>query len=359
VAHELLLSLVDDPALPADTRLAVGRKLFQANRPGSVADRSKKSNAQSHPLIRGVQDDKLADEANQTSQVQKGKTLVPKAEPTTFATLGLLLRIAQDPTAAPVERRKAASEAAQYFLPKKIAPKKSRRRKFPPDECGFSVDPNLARELRDTKLKLACLPLSGAKLSPYTIAQRATKLQARIKEIQEALQCPCPSKYRWKNYINRNEVDAEIVWDNDRLKVLGKRRADKKMFTPEEDLEEAIRTARFDSFMVGPEIAARERLADLRQKKRAADYGGPRLTHAEEATSRFLALLYPWPPRTIDERTLAEHPFHDLPAEIENATLETTEVKPEGSPRRGRPVETVAGSSGSLESNDRGSAATP
>jgi hypothetical protein len=113
VAHELLLSLVDDPALPADTRLAVGRKLFQANRPGSVADRSKKSNAQSHPLIRGVQDDKLADEANQTSQVQKGKTLVPKAEPTTFATLGLLLRIAQDPTAAPVERRKAASEAAR------------------------------------------------------------------------------------------------------------------------------------------------------------------------------------------------------------------------------------------------------
>src|SRR5262249_60915123 len=41
VAHELLLNLVDDLALPAETRLAVGRELFQAGRPGSFGDRSK------------------------------------------------------------------------------------------------------------------------------------------------------------------------------------------------------------------------------------------------------------------------------------------------------------------------------
>jgi hypothetical protein len=242
--HELLLILINDPALPADTRLAIGRKLFQADRPGSFGDRSKKSHALKYPPM-GVRDGKPADEANETSLAPKGKTkgktLVPKAERTTFATLGLLLRIAQDPTAAPVERRKAASEVAQHFLPKKIGPKKSRRPKFRPDNYGFSVDPNLARELRDIKLKLACLPVSSTKLSPYAIAQRATKLQARIKEIQETLQCPCPSKYRLKYYVDGAEVDAEIVWDKDRLKILGTRRAHKKMFTPEEDLEEAIR----------------------------------------------------------------------------------------------------------------------
>ena len=69
----------------------------------------------------------------------------------------------------------------------------------------------------------------------------------------------------------RHRIDGEIIRDNDRLKILGKRRVDKKMFTPEEDLEEAIRTARYDSFIEGPEMAARERLAELREKKRAAD----------------------------------------------------------------------------------------
>lgn len=39
-AHELLLILGDDASLPADTRPATGRKVFQANRPRSAEDRS-------------------------------------------------------------------------------------------------------------------------------------------------------------------------------------------------------------------------------------------------------------------------------------------------------------------------------
>src|SRR5262249_48853925 len=244
-------------------------------------------------------------------QPHTAATSVGKVGLATFPALDLLLRIAQNKTATPAERRKAALEVTQHFLPKKIGPKKARRPKFPPDEYGFSVDPNLARELRDIKLKLACLPVSSTKLSPYAIAQRATKLQARIKEIQETLQCPCPSKYRLKYYVDRVEVDAEIVWDKDRLKILGKRRADKKMFTPEEDLEEAIRTARFDSYIEGPEMAARQRLAELLEAKRAADKGyGPRLSAAQKADFRLLKLLYPRPRRPEpSEIILADHPF--------------------------------------------------
>ena len=40
-AHEVLLSLVNDPALPVDTRLAIGRRIFRDDRPGSLAERSK------------------------------------------------------------------------------------------------------------------------------------------------------------------------------------------------------------------------------------------------------------------------------------------------------------------------------
>ena len=232
----------------------------------------------------------------------------------------------------PLERRQAASELAQYFVPKKPTEKKSRCGNFPPNEYGFVVDPDLARELRDTKLELACLPLSSKKRSPYATAQKASKLQARIEEIPQSLECPCPSKYKLKCHIDGSNFDAEItgeivqdgeiVRDNDRLEILRKRPADKSIFTPQEDLEEAIRTARYDSFMLGPEMAARIRLAELWQKKRAADKRcGPPFTAAQAAAFRLLTLLYPPPPKPEpSEIILAEHPFRDLPVAEDDTT---------------------------------------
>ena len=79
-----------------------------------------------------------------------------------------------------------------------------------------------------------------------------------------------------------------------------------------EDWEEAICTARYDSFIKGPEMAARERLAELRK--------------AQKAPVRLLTLLYPAPPRPEpDERTLAGHPFQDLPVVEEEEALMTLE----------------------------------
>jgi hypothetical protein len=129
---------------------------------------------------------------------------------------------------------KGASEAARLLLPKKPCSRKSRRGKFPADECGFSVDPNLAMELRDAKLQLACLRLSSRKRTPYAVAQKAGKLHARIKEIQESLQCPCPSKYRMTYVVDGATAPGEIVWDSERLAGLWKRRMEKKTFTAED-----------------------------------------------------------------------------------------------------------------------------
>jgi hypothetical protein len=93
------------------------------------------------------------------------------------------------------------------------------------------------------------------------------------------------------------------------------------MFTPEEDLEEAICTARYDSFIKGPEMAARERLAELRK------IASPLLTSAQKTTVRLHTLLYPAPPRPgPDERTLAEHPFQDLPVVDEEDFIEFVEI---------------------------------
>jgi hypothetical protein len=114
----------------------------------------------------------------------------------------------------PAERRKAASGAAEYFLPKKRNKKKSRRGKSRPDEYGFSVDPRVAKELRDSELQLASLTI-GKRMRPYTFAQKARKLQARIKEIRQSLQCPCPSKYQLKH----------LQGDKERLEILAGRGA--------------------------------------------------------------------------------------------------------------------------------------
>ena len=101
------------------------------------------------------------------------------------------------------------------------------------------------------------------------------------------------------------------------------------MFTPEEDLEEAIRTARYDSFM--PEMAVRLRLAELREKKRAADKGySPPFTLAQKAAFRLLTLLYPPPQRSEpSEIILADHPFLDLPiAEDDNLSVLHSSKRP-------------------------------
>jgi hypothetical protein len=289
--HELLLMLTEDQTLPAETRTAVAAKVFPA-----AALRSKNNRA--------------------GKSLTNGSGRGSKKNAASLEALYFLLSVAQDTGASPEERHGAASRVAQHFLPKNPRGKTFRRRKFAPDECGFAVDPQLAAELRDSKLKLACLPLAK-KLTPYAIAQKARKLEARIREITESLQCPCPSKYRLKDYIDRTEFHAEVVWDNDRLKILQKRRLDQKVLAPEEDLEEAIRGARFDSFVAGPEMAARERLSNLRQRRRAARYRAQPLTLAEETTFQFLSLLYPLPrrlnlqdmPEQEGEAILQDHPF--------------------------------------------------
>jgi hypothetical protein len=276
--QELLAILVRDDALPPATRMAIARKTSPS-----------KMRANGH--------------ANSTPY--KPRQTRAKAGRTTIGVLDVLFRIAQDVEAKSGDRRKAALEAAQFFLPKNPRGPILRRRKFPPDECGFSVDPELARELRDAKLKLACLP-PIEKTTPVAFARKVRKLHARIDEIRRSLQSPGPEKYSTGN----------VKRDIDRLEILRQRRMSGAEFPSAEDLEEAVRTARYDSFLVGPEITSRRRLVPLRDKKRIEDQGGPLLTPVEHINFRFLSLLYPPPPKSIQdldeesrEAILRDHPF--------------------------------------------------
>ena len=211
----------------------------------------------------------------------------------------LPLAIARDTAAKAADRRKAASQIAEFFLPKDTGGNKPRRGKFPPDEYGFVVDPILASELRVKKMKLSNLALDR-KRTPHAFAQEARNLRARIEEIQQSLQCPCPSRYGI----------AQIKSDLERLQRFADRGARRELFPPEADLEEARCTARFDSYRAGPEVKALVRLKDLARKKRVARNGGPPITAAQETMLRFLALFYPSPPPpSPSQEMIKEHPF--------------------------------------------------
>ena len=310
-SHELVLILAKDQGLPADTRLVVARKAFPF---GSQAMRGRSSNSVARVTRQTETATKIRphhEVNNKGPASEKGPALGAKAG----LALDLLLTVVQDTAARLADRRKAASEAAEFFLPKNARRKKPRRRKFLPDEYGFVVDPELASELRDSKLKLACLG-HGKNCRPHAVAQKARKLQARIEEIQRSLQCPCPSKY----------TNEHFTRDKERLAVFSRRRALGNVFTPEEDAEEARRTARFESVVYGPEVAARHRLKDLREKKQDANRNcAPPLTPAQEATLRFLTVLYPSRPRpSPDEETIAGHPFQDWPPTSSLASLNKT-----------------------------------
>jgi len=302
--HELLLILAKDQSLPADIRLAIARKSFPAVTSRSLEGSVEKSFGLTLQSIERSTDGNLDGGADKIALTGNRAARAAKMGPKAFPALELLLTIVQDDTVQPAERRRAALEVAECYLPKNPSGRKSRRPKFPPDEFGFAVDPALARELRDGKLELACLPLAR-KLTPYAVAQRATKLQTRIRAIQQSLQCPCPSQYN---------LDRAFKSHHERLKSLGLRGDSREILTRVEDAEEARRTAKLDSFVHGPEVAGYVRLAELREKKKAAARpNGQPLTLAEQAQFRCLDVLYRQPARKTDPTTIAESAFYSLP----------------------------------------------
>src|SRR5262249_29424803 len=79
-AQKLLLILINDPELPADTRLAVGRRVFQSDRPRSAEGRSKKSTAHIHRPNQGSPHGKPADQ---------GREPQPRTSTTPVGSVGL------------------------------------------------------------------------------------------------------------------------------------------------------------------------------------------------------------------------------------------------------------------------------
>lgn len=109
--RELLSSLVGDQVLAADIRIGVARRLHP-QKPLKKANAGAGKSREMKPRSAGHE-----------SRARSHEDIA-----STFARLDLLLRVVRDTVAVEAERHKAASEIAEFFLPKILRAKKERKK---------------------------------------------------------------------------------------------------------------------------------------------------------------------------------------------------------------------------------------
>jgi hypothetical protein len=151
--QELLSVLMDDQALPADTRLVIAQKSR------SAAARSNKARA----------------------KTTNAKSAATSSQKQAAVELDSLFRLARNASLTEEERRKAAARMARVLLPATPTGDPSWSRAVA-DEYGFVISPKIASEYRDAKLLLQKLEDSNGSIS------QADKARARLAAIRRSLE---------------------------------------------------------------------------------------------------------------------------------------------------------------------------
>src|SRR5579862_4005866 len=281
-SKQLITALVKDQELPADTRIAVAQRFATPVR----GKRRTQDRARIRPGTTGQAD---------VSSLQ----------------LGALFGIVQCDTTPVEARRQAAYGIAKVLLPAKSGVKRSRS---VPDEYGFTVHPDFAREYRDIDYELRALTKGPGQNIPAT-ALKIAKLQARRGAIRARLRGACPLRYG-KDPISKDMSRLDYFWS---------KRENGIPLTEEEDAEEAHLKARYDSFAEGPEQTARRRREELEgaellfRKTRffREENRPPAPSRRDRSDLRLLRWLYPpryrvrqEPDVDHDEMMSRDHPFN-------------------------------------------------
>jgi hypothetical protein len=197
--------------------------------------------------------------------------------------LDFLLGVMRDPNVSPEQRIRAAQLAAPYVHAKAgMARSSDRARSAELIDPGvtFTIDPAIAKRLRDDKMRLQELhrkasspkqcggPLSAAE------EQEECVLRARIDETAKGLKCP-------EGYgAIEARKDFQRVED-----LFYERITPRRSLTEAEDAEEAQLIARITAFGETPEGRARRRILELKHTYHC--------TAAEQSELDSLLTLYP------------------------------------------------------------------
>ena len=195
--------------------------------------------------------------------------------------LDFLLAVMRDPNVSPEFRIKVAQIAAPFIhtKPGTARSKEPAASAKPIDgTCNFTIDPVLARGLRDDGLRLREL---GHKKELNAAEQlEQSWLRARTTAVAKAIGCPVG--------YGPNQALA----DSNRLHTLHcKRISPRGALLEAEDAEEAQLRARLKAYLESPEGIARSRIRALESKLRHYR------TDAEQREIDALRALYPDPPR--------------------------------------------------------------
>lgn len=303
--QELLSVLMDDQALPADTRLVIAQKSR------SAAARSNKARA----------------------KTTNAKSAATSSQKQAAVELGSLFRLARNATLTEEERRKAAARMARVLLPATPTGDPSWSRAVA-DEYGFVISPKIASEYREAKLALQKLEDGNGSIRPGNVRQ-ADKARARLAAIRRSLEPPPHSKYgRYRTYRHHRPdqpvAQDQFLQDRTRLIELEHKRRSKIGLTQEEVAEQAHRMARVDTLLYGAEGAARTRLANLERHARLALGYRRRLRPWATKDLRLLRLLY-WEPSTFaeDPEQVPDYPLRDAkPANDGNLYPYNSKIRP-------------------------------
>jgi hypothetical protein len=150
------------------------------------------------------------------------------------------------------------------------------------DRFGFTVEPALARKLRN---EIARLSLLKKRRNPHPRDHKAIqKLNEKIDAKLAILQCPCPSCYSAK----------QAATDKEKIEYLWRKRRSRTKLTPNEDAALAHINARYWAFAFGAEAKARARLRLLKDKERIHGLAnGSPLSPWETGESNVLRIFYP------------------------------------------------------------------
>ena len=293
---DFLLGLMRDPNLPADLRVEMAklaapfvhvrkskdqaRDQVKARAPGSSASSRLRGdgaghtephgNTISYPRIRNMEG-----KLNAASPVADAD----------LSPLNYLLRVMNDPDAAPRLRIKAARIAAPYHL-RAFGPPDERTIEID-DPFGFDCRPEAARALRDDQLRLEQLV---RKRGSETASESPEETELRTRITRRAMSMECPEGY--------GSEQAEK--DRERLSSFSAKRissAPDNVLSEEEEVEEAHLTARLAAY--NPEARNRRRIYHLRSKSQAS------LTATERSELEDLKKRYPDLPTDPDGERMA------------------------------------------------------
>jgi hypothetical protein len=194
--------------------------------------------------------------------------------------LPFLLGVLNDAKAPAAIKVKVASAALPYTHPRQST--RPAKPSVVADRFGFTVEPALARKLRN---EIARLSVLKKRRNPHLRDQKAIqKLNEKIDAKLATLQCPCPSCYGAK----------QAATDKEKIEYLWRKRRSRTKLTPNEDAALAHINARYWAFAFGPEAQARARLRLLKDKERIRGLVNERpLSPWEKGLLSFLTVLYP------------------------------------------------------------------